>query len=586
MKQKMKLIIKNIALHNFRCFDDLSVELNEGRNAVYGDNETGKSTIASAILWCLTGKDVEGNSTFEIVKQGKYGTESAYVQMECLIDDAPATLKREYSLKQARDKSFLGYETKCYVNNIEKSIKKFQAYIDEKICNEVAFKILINPYTFLEHCPKESKELAWQAQRRLLITMAHVQSDKAFATRRKEWANISGELARYDTTLEYRQSLKSERTRLQKAIDNFEPQIEQQEKNCNEVDISRQCAEDYIKAFKQELSEEEENYKRDIALHYQDELANYYKEKDSLNDEANKAFYARQGYIDKQAHFAEKQEELEERLENFNEYCPTCKQPLTLQISKQWKDELKNRIKLAKSATEDMRKEAENANNIYQEKAEQLSKLQMPVFPKQEDDQIKHLRQSYATKIADCEAKLRQIEINEKSEQLIRELEVENKSNIKKLSAIQQKMDECDKFISARCKASEKKINSLFETVKFVLFEKNKTNDEIQEVCEMTYNGHKYADLSASTKLIANLEILKAFQKYYNATVPLIVDNKESITADLDANTQVIELYVREERCPKCGGASDRRQPDGNWKCQSCGNEWVKSVKINPKEAK
>ena len=39
------MIIKNVKLKNFRNYDDLNLELNNGINIFYGNNEKGKPTF-------------------------------------------------------------------------------------------------------------------------------------------------------------------------------------------------------------------------------------------------------------------------------------------------------------------------------------------------------------------------------------------------------------------------------------------------------------------------------------------------------------------------------------------------------------
>ena len=120
----------------------------------------------------------------------------------------------------------------------------------------------------------------------------------------------------------------------------------------------------------------------------------------------------------------------------------------------------------------------------------------------------------------------------------------------------------------------------MFENVRFQLFEKNKSNDEIKETCILKYRGVKYDDLSYSTKIIAGLEVVKAFQKFYNVTVPVLIDNAESITETLKTNSQCFLMYVKDEHCPECGGESGRKTEQGTWLCKRCNHEWKKKLEI------
>src|SRR5699024_141602 len=127
---------------------------------------------------------------------------------------------------------------------------------------------------------------------------------------------------------------------------------------------------------------------------------------------------------------------------------------------------------------------------------------------------------------------------------------------------------------------AEDSINALFDNVSFQLFEKNKSNDEIKETCILRFKGIKYQDLSYSTKIIAALEVVRAFQKFYNVTVPIALDNAESITGSVNTGAQTFFMKVKEELCPECGGESGRRNKDGTWTCQKCGHVWKKVLSI------
>lgn len=55
-----------LAIRNFKGIDALHIDP-EGRNvAVFGDNATGKTTVADSLSWLLFGKDSRGQADFGI----------------------------------------------------------------------------------------------------------------------------------------------------------------------------------------------------------------------------------------------------------------------------------------------------------------------------------------------------------------------------------------------------------------------------------------------------------------------------------------------------------------------------------------
>lgn len=623
----MRFSIVHVLIKNFRAIENINTDL-WNRTIVQGDNESSKTGLASAILWCLTNKDALGNSTFEIVPSGKYGKASPSVELECMVDDKPLTLKREYKAKYARDKSFKDYATTCYINGLEVGARKFQEYISQNICNENVFKILSNPYTFIESCPKEQKELPWQAQRRMLMELVSNTDDLDLVKSDEKWGELEEPLKRYSNVNEYLSYLKQETAKFQKEVNSFEAKMEQQQSNLldgvrtkEEVVADIEARNSNVEKIEAEIAEiensETEKCKKELLWKLQDIEEQKNKIKDAYNEqciensdrkhtlelEANELKAQANEWIAKQAKYADAVSQLESVKQS--EFCPTCKQKLPQNAIKAAEETTRQRIEKGKACVEQARKNAEVCMGEAQKKAAEAMEISEPVYPAKELDELQEMKSAIIKEyqktdsknenVLDLEVKLRgaktgiellqkelyNIERNEECKDRIRELEKEHKENNKRLNDYQKNTDLCKDFIAFKCEQMQEKINSLFKTVKFQMFEQNKSNDDIREVCNMTFNGHKYEDLSASTKLVANMELLSAFQKHYNVCVPVVCDNMESVTADIVTDAQVISMYVVEERCPKCGGKSGRRNPDGKWTCESCGNRWEKKLNIS-----
>ena len=59
-------------------------------------------------------------------------------------------------------------------------------------------------------------------------------------------------------------------------------------------------------------------------------------------------------------------------------------------------------------------------------------------------------------------------------------------------------------------------------------------------------NGIPYASLNNGAKINAGIDIVRTLSDYYGVKVPLFIDNAESVTEIMDADTQVICLSVSE----------------------------------------
>ena len=62
------MIVKSVALKNFRNYDQLYLEFDRGTNILYGDNAQGKTNILESIYVCATTKSHRGSKDREIIE--------------------------------------------------------------------------------------------------------------------------------------------------------------------------------------------------------------------------------------------------------------------------------------------------------------------------------------------------------------------------------------------------------------------------------------------------------------------------------------------------------------------------------------
>ena len=101
-----------------------------------------------------------------------------------------------------------------------------------------------------------------------------------------------------------------------------------------------------------------------------------------------------------------------------------------------------------------------------------------------------------------------------------------------------------ERFIDAKNKALEEKVNGLFKGIQFKLFEKQ-TNGGYKQICEPTINGIKYSDANtAKGRINAGLEIIDVFSNRFGVLMPIFVDTAESVNNRYQLNLQMIKLQV------------------------------------------
>ena len=85
----------------------------------------------------------------------------------------------------------------------------------------------------------------------------------------------------------------------------------------------------------------------------------------------------------------------------------------------------------------------------------------------------------------------------------------------------------------------------MFRLANFRLF-REQANGGIEDRCDVTLFGVPYININNGAKINVGIDIINTLSTAYGVKVPLFVDNAESVTNILDANTQIIRLVVSE----------------------------------------
>ena len=131
----------------------------------------------------------------------------------------------------------------------------------------------------------------------------------------------------------------------------------------------------------------------------------------------------------------------------------------------------------------------------------------------------------------------------------IETLRDEQKEIGQKVADQEQMLYLLEEFIRFKLNKVSETINSHFKTVNFVLF-KEQLNRGIKDCCECSVNGINYSDLNSGHRIVAGLDIIRSLSELYGVSVPIFVDNAESLNEfnvpDMDA--QLILLSVSEDK--------------------------------------
>ncbi len=153
------------------------------------------------------------------------------------------------------------------------------------------------------------------------------------------------------------------------------------------------------------------------------------------------------------------------------------------------------------------------------------------------------------SRISEQNEKLYMLRNAETQNKRIKELEKEEKQLSREHEKLQYGLYLCEEFVRAKVALLTDNINNRFESVKFRLFE-DQINGGLKECCEVMVPGEtglvNYSSANNAARINAGLEIIDTLSTYWGITMPVFVDNAESVVSLKPIASQVIRLVVSE----------------------------------------
>ncbi len=282
---RMKLI--RIHIQNFKGCKDRSIDFGN-RTAIKGQNGSGKTTIADAVMWVLFGKDSSGASSFDIRPKDAMGIDVDFVdiQVETVwdVDGRELTIvktQRQNWVKKrgSEEKTFEGNVNLYEVNTIPKAEKEFKAYIEALVPEEV-FKFVSNTNAFMAQKPID--------RRKTLFKLVSDMTDADVLATDPKFQSLADQLAQF-TSEEILSRDKKALLENKKKLDEIPARIDEVSKTIVEQDYS--LAEVQLQDLREKL-QQIENEPMD-ASGYEDvnrlkaEIAKYKGELQEIEREAN-----------------------------------------------------------------------------------------------------------------------------------------------------------------------------------------------------------------------------------------------------------------------------------------------------------
>lgn len=149
--------LKKVVLENFMCYAHAEFDF-YAITKIMAKNGKGKSTIATAYLWCLFNCDYElkDNPVVRREIDGKSVDDmDTSVELTLDVDGKEITMKKVQARTYNKDKTGYKDDNSYYINDVRKNLKDFNAYLDVDMN---VFKMCSNVNAFLNQKPAEMRE--------------------------------------------------------------------------------------------------------------------------------------------------------------------------------------------------------------------------------------------------------------------------------------------------------------------------------------------------------------------------------------------------------------------------------------------
>ncbi|WP_443723879.1 AAA family ATPase [Pseudoruminococcus massiliensis] len=216
-----RAVLKKVTLENFMCYAHAEFDF-YAITKIMAKNGKGKSTIATAYLWCLFNCDYELKDN-PVVRREVDGVPvddmDTSVELTLDIDGKEITMKKVQKRTYSKDGSSYKDDNKYFVNDVPKTLKDFNAYLDVDMN---VFKMCSNVNAFLNQKPAEMREY--------LFGLVGDVTDIDIASQKAELAELVPLLNKY-TVEELSAMNKAAKTKITKDLPILDGQIKEKERD-------------------------------------------------------------------------------------------------------------------------------------------------------------------------------------------------------------------------------------------------------------------------------------------------------------------------------------------------------------------
>lgn len=587
-----KVIIKEIAINNFKGIARYTQTFDEGINKIYAENGAGKSTIKNAWEWCLCQQvdDYIPNLNNEEIPDL-----ITSVQVTLEANGTEYIFYRESKGKYITDRE-TGKKTKTSNENTYKldgmdiALSNYKTNISA-ILGDLAFENLV-VLTDKEFFNSDTTKWKWTDRRKLLFQICEVDNAIDEIKSKPKYDCIRSHLDKGYATSDIKSMFRKDKDTIKKQQEKNLILIEQKQKEIDEylgIDfdaVSKKLGTAKMKLTKLLNSSKKENQSEALSQ-LQEELLettkkiNQLKTQDSLKLNGlssvrtkayNEALETRAKYDKLVADYQQTEKNLTRLMEQgVEEECPYCKnklKPEDIERKQKIFDEYTEKYEMQLS---ELQLEIQKQRNEYNKVTEKFNIADAEYTNFKENEHINPLenrvselkslleeqktsktnellleeKKSLEDTISSLEQEFAKKEFMIKGNKQVELWKAESRDIADKIIEIEQKERALQEYVMEQTDIICETVNSKFNNgITWSLYTMN-YNGSLEETCQCLYNGKRYSSLSMGERNYANLEVLKVLQNHFNVSLPIFADNSETQTIEYKAEQQIIELNAQ-----------------------------------------
>lgn len=216
-----RAVLKKVVLENFMCYVHAEFDFFK-ITKIMAENGEGKSTIGSCITWVLFNCDMDLKDN-PVVRREVDGVSvddmDTYGELTFDVDGKEITMKKVQKRTYSKDGSSYKDDNKYFVNDVPKTLKDFNAYLDVDMN---VFKMCSNVNAFLNQKPAEMREY--------LFSLVENVTDLDIALQKAELAELVPLLEKY-TAEELSAMNKATKAKITKDLPILDGQIKEKERD-------------------------------------------------------------------------------------------------------------------------------------------------------------------------------------------------------------------------------------------------------------------------------------------------------------------------------------------------------------------